>query len=172
MMVITMKKITTLIISTFPLIVSNLAAAADVDLAKLSANSKAKPNSAAVNSSYQQTHRNGVLLPGEVDINELLPAVEDNAQPPYGANVFAGGYETERVDGLNDNYEISPGDKINIWLWGAVDYTDLATVDNQGNIFIPNIGPISIGGVKASKVNDVVKSKIRSVYTKNVSVFL
>lgn len=171
-MVIKMKKITAIATSIIPFLLLNSAFASSVDLAKLSETSKVKPNSTAVNDSYAKTHRNGVLLPGEVDIKELLPQVESDAQPPYGANVFAGGYETERVDGLNDNYAIAPGDKINIWLWGAVEYTDLATVDNQGNIFVPNIGPISVGGVKANKVNDVVKSKIRSVYTKNVSVYV
>jgi hypothetical protein len=86
--------------------------------------------------SYNQSPRNGVLLPGEVDIKQLLPSSGDVLPPPYGANLFAGGYESERSDGLNDNYLIAAGDKINIWLWGAVTYSDLVTVDNQGNIFI------------------------------------
>jgi len=122
--------------------------------------------------SYQRQTRKGVLLPGEVPVSELLPASGEDNPPPYGANLFAGGYESERVDGLNDNYLIAAGDKINIWIWGAVSYADLATVDNQGNIFIPEIGPINVLNVPASNVNKLVSSKIKEIYTNNVEVYV
>lgn len=124
------------------------------------------------NSSYTKNQRNGMLLPGEVDVRELLPSSGEGYPPPYGANLFAGGYESERTDGLNDNYLIAAGDKINIWLWGAVNYADVPTVDTQGNIFIPNIGPIHLKGVPASDVNKLVSSKIKTIYTNNVEVYV
>ncbi len=124
------------------------------------------------NSSYAKSQRTGILLPGEVDVRELLPSSGEDYPPPYGANLFAGGYESERSDGLNDNYPIAPGDKINIWLWGAVTYADVTTVDTQGNIFIPNIGPIQLEGVPASDVNKIVSSKIKAIYTNNVEVYV
>ena len=85
--------------------------------------------------SFAQQNRQGMLLPGEADVRKLLPQAEAGLPPPYGANLFAGGYETERSDGLNDNYLIAPGDKLNIWIWGAVNFSNVVTVDNQGNIF-------------------------------------
>jgi len=88
--------------------------------------------------SFAQQNRQGMLLPGEADVRKLLPQAEAGLPPPYGANLFAGGYETERSDGLNDNYLIAPGDKLNIWIWGAVNFSNVVTVDNQGNIFIPD----------------------------------
>lgn len=124
------------------------------------------------NSSYSKSQRNGMLLPGEVDVRELLPSSGEDYPPPYGANLFAGGYESERTDGLNENYLIAAGDKINIWLWGAVNYADVPTVDTQGNIFIPNIGPIHLEGVPASDVNKLVSSKIKAIYTNNVEVYV
>lgn len=122
--------------------------------------------------SYQDQSRMGVLLPGEVDVRELLPSSGEDYPPPYGANLFAGGYESERIDGLNENYLIAAGDKINIWLWGAINYSDITTVDNQGNIFIPNIGPINVLDVPASDVNKLVSSKIKAIYTKNVEIYV
>ncbi len=121
---------------------------------------------------YNKQNRQGLLLPGEVDVRQLLPSSGENFPPPYGANIFAGGYESERTDGLNANYLIAPGDKISIWLWGAVAYADLTTVDNQGNIFIPNIGPIKVGNVPASDVNKLVGSKIKTIYTRDVEVYV
>ncbi|QOL24406.1 polysaccharide biosynthesis/export family protein [Thalassotalea sp. LPB0316] len=121
---------------------------------------------------YNLQARQGILLPGEADIRQLLPQIDDELSPPYGANIFAGGYETERSDGLNDNYLIAAGDKINIWMWGAVSFSNVVTVDNQGNIFIPNIGPVNVLNVPASQVNALVTSKIKSVYKKNVQVYV
>nr|WP_202819713.1 polysaccharide biosynthesis/export family protein [Thaumasiovibrio occultus] len=121
---------------------------------------------------YAVENRHNLLLPGEVDVRELLPSSSDSQVPPFGANLFAGGYETERADGLNPDYLIAPGDQINIWLWGAVNYTNVVTVDNQGNIFIPDIGPIKVLNVPASRVNALVTQKIKQVYTQNVSIYV
>ena len=133
-------------------------------------NSQANGNSTT--GSFTQQNRQGLLLPGETDVRKLLPQSEDGLPPPYGANLFAGGYETERSDGVNDNYLIAPGDKLNIWIWGAVNFSNVVTVDNQGNIFIPDVGPINVKNVPASQVNGLVASKIGDVFTNNVSIYV
>ncbi|AHX60279.1 polysaccharide biosynthesis/export family protein [Aeromonas media] len=122
--------------------------------------------------SFAQQNRQGMLLPGEADVRKLLPQAEVGLPPPYGANLFAGGYETERSDGLNDNYLIAPGDKLNIWIWGAVNFSNVVTVDNQGNIFIPDVGPINVKNVQASQINNLVTSKIGDVFTNNVNIYV
>lgn len=121
---------------------------------------------------YSTQGRNNSLLPGEADIRDLLPSSEEGLPPPYGANLFAGGYETERSDGLNEDYLIAPGDKLNIWIWGAVNYSNVATVDNQGNIFVPDVGPIQVSNIQASQVNSYVTSQIKRIYTNNVNVYV
>lgn len=129
-------------------------------------------NQALVNGTYHKENRNNLLLPGETHVRNLLPSSGEAAVPPYGANLFAGGYESERTDGLNDNYLIAAGDKINLWLWGAVNYSNVITVDNQGNIFIPEIGPINVLNTKASQLNALVSKRIKQVYTNNVDVYV
>ncbi|HDX8442183.1 TPA: polysaccharide export protein [Aeromonas hydrophila] len=129
-------------------------------------------NPGATIGSFAQQNRQGMLLPGEADVRKLLPQAEAGLPPPYGANLFAGGYETERSDGLNDNYLIAPGDKLNIWIWGAVNFSNVVTVDNQGNIFIPDVGPINVKNVPASQVNSLVTSKIGDVFTNNVNIYV
>ena len=120
---------------------------------------------------YLET-RNGVLLPGEASVSDLLPTTNPDAPPPFGSNIFAGGYETERYEGLNANYMLAPGDKVTLALWGAVNANEVLTVDNQGNIFIPNIGPVSVENVSAQNLNSVVTSKVRTVYRDNVSIYV
>ncbi len=116
--------------------------------------------------------RQGLLLPNEQTAESLLEARSGENITPFGANLFAGGYETERVDGISENYLIAPGDKLNIWIWGAINHAEVVTVDNQGNIFIPNIGPVQVGNTYAGDVNEFVASKIQRIYKKNVQVYV
>jgi len=116
--------------------------------------------------------RNGMTLPGEPTIDSVFPEQLAMSNPPFAANLFIGGFESERTSGLNDNYLVAPGDKISIWLWGAINYSDVTTVDNQGNIFIPNIGPVRVANTPAGTVNQTVSNRIRQVYTNDVNVYV
>ena len=101
-----------------------------------------------------------------------LPAGEEGLPPPYGANLFQGGFESERSDGLNSNYLVAPGDKISIQMWGTVNRAEVMTVDNQGNIFIVDVGPVKVKDVPANRVNAVVTQSIRTIYNNNVSIYV
>ena len=130
------------------------------------------PNASLQNGTYNKQGRSGMLLPGEMSAAELLPTSESGLPPPYGANLFAGGYESERQDGLNDDYTIAPGDKVSIWLWGAINQSEVITVDNQGNLFITNVGPVYVADVKASQLNSYVSNKIKEVYKSSVQIYV
>ncbi|MFT6738227.1 MAG: protein involved in polysaccharide export with SLBB domain [Kangiellaceae bacterium] len=101
-----------------------------------------------------------------------LPAGEEGLPPPYGANLFLGGFESERSDGLNSSYLVAPGDKISIQMWGTVNRAEVVTVDNQGNIFIADVGPVKVKNVPANRINAVVTQSIRTIYTNNVSIYV
>jgi protein involved in polysaccharide export with SLBB domain len=101
-----------------------------------------------------------------------MPAGDEDLPPPYGANLFQGGFESERSDGLNSSYLVAPGDKISIQMWGTVNRADVMTVDNQGNIFIPDVGPVKVKDVPANRINAIVTQSIKSIYTNNVSIYV
>jgi protein involved in polysaccharide export with SLBB domain len=101
-----------------------------------------------------------------------LPAGEEGLPPPFGANLFDGGFESERSDGLNSNYLVAPGDKISIQMWGTVNRAEVMTVDNQGNIFIADVGPVKVKDVPANRINSVVTQSIKAIYTNNVSIYV
>lgn len=88
----------------------------------------------------------------------------------FGASLFvarpgAGG------EGANPNYVIGAGDRISISIWGAVDAQAQAVVDPEGNIFLPGIGPVRLGGVRAGDVQRVVEEQVRRIYTQQVQVY-
>jgi len=104
--------------------------------------------------------------------NALAPVGQQGLPPPYGANLFQGGFASARGDGLNSAYRVAPGDKISIQIWGKINRADIVTVDNQGNIFITDVGPVTVKDVPANKVNALVTRKIKTIYTNNVNVYV
>lgn len=132
-------------------------------------NSSMMSNSA---STFTQPSRNGLLLPGEPTMEDVFPLAVPLENPPFAANLFIGGFESERTNGITDSYLIASGDKLSVWLWGAYNFADVVTVDNQGNIFLPNVGPIHLLNVPASNVSNIVTAKIRNIYTTDVNVYV
>ena len=166
---------TVIIFATIAMLSSQASAAQAVSLNQLEQAGAAQANASNAsleNGTYNKANRSGTLLPGEMSASQLLPSAEAGLPPPYGANLFAGGYESERQDGLNDDYTIAPGDKVSIWLWGAINQSEVITVDNQGNLFITNIGPVHVADVKASQLNSYVTNKIKQVYKKSVEIYV
>jgi len=90
---------------------------------------------------------------------------------PFGANLFQGGFSAEREDGINPDYLIAAGDSINLRIWGAVEINTVSVVDPQGNIFVPGVGPVEVGGTPNRMLNDRVTAAVRTVFTDNVSVY-
>jgi len=106
---------------------------------------------------------------GPVDPDQ--PPVDPNTLPPFGANLFSGGFRGVMADGLNPAYTIKPGDQVNLRVWGGVELERVLTVDSQGNIFLPGIGPLNVQGTSNSELNSRVTTAIKSVYPENVQVY-
>ena len=90
---------------------------------------------------------------------------------PFGHHLFQGAFAKESFKGFNPDYQIDIGDAISVQLWGAYEYRESLTVDPQGNIFLPKIGPVYLLGVKNSDLNRVVKKKVEKIFLKNVDVY-
>jgi protein involved in polysaccharide export with SLBB domain len=99
------------------------------------------------------------------------PAVHGKSPRPFGANMFTGAYAGQREDVLNPDYRILPGDRVMVNAWGAVSINNVFTVDTQGNIFLPNIGPVKLSGVRSEELTDTVRAAISQVYRGNFGVY-
>lgn len=89
----------------------------------------------------------------------------------FGANLFSGAFAREGAARFNPDYIIQVGDFIIVRLWGAFSFDAPLAVDAQGNIFIPNVGPVGVAGVRNKDIQRLVETAVRSVYRKNVSVY-
>ena len=89
----------------------------------------------------------------------------------FGQQLFQAGVEQVYGVGFNENYVISIGDRVSLRMWGAYSYQDVQVVDPQGNVFLPNVGPIQVAGVRNRDLNDVMRSAIGEVYRSNVDIY-
>ena len=89
----------------------------------------------------------------------------------FGEQLFRGAFSTTSGSTFNDNYVINIGDNVQVRMWGAYQYAATMTVDPQGNIFLPNVGPVRIAGVRNGQLQSVVQSAIERIYRSNVGVY-
>lgn len=100
-----------------------------------------------------------------------LLSITASAYTQYGSELFAGNFKDTSIHSNNQNYVLVPGDKIQIHLWGALSLDIEQTIDEQGNIFLPDIGQIKVSGVKNKDLTASLKSAISSTYTDSVKIY-
>lgn len=97
--------------------------------------------------------------------------VPDNSKV-FGAQLFRGAFANTSGASFNDSYIIQQGDNVQLRMWGAYQFAATMTVDPQGNIFIPNVGPVRIAGIRNGDLQNVVKTAVGRIYRANVGVYV
>jgi len=95
---------------------------------------------------------------------------QDELQP-FGTELFQGRFSQNIFDGLNDDYLIMPGDRVRLQLWGAQTFDGIINVDARGNLFLPEMGPVRVDGLRHAELESAIQQKVRSVFTSNVDVY-
>ena len=89
----------------------------------------------------------------------------------FGEQLFQPGVSQVYGVGFNADYVLAIGDRVTIRMWGAFAYQDIQVVDAQGNVFLPNVGPVNVAGVRNSELNEVLRAAVREVYRSNVEIY-
>ena len=113
------------------------------------------------------------ILPSQsiVDLSPSSSMKYQTNNKMFGSQLFKGAFATSAGSTFNNSYKINPGDNINLRFWGAYQFAGSQTVDPQGNIFIPNIGPVKVSGVSNGQLQSLIESQVRRVYVANVGVY-
>lgn len=87
--------------------------------------------------------------------------------PRYGASLFRQLPSTfaplENVP-VPADYVIGPGDELYIRLWGQVNVELRATVDRNGQAFVPKVGAITVAGIHVSNLDGYFREQIERIY--------
>lgn len=86
----------------------------------------------------------------------------------FGANLFTGSFTRAGATQFNPDYAVAIGDQIQVRFWGAFDYDAPSTVDPQGNIFLPHVGPVHVLGVHNQDLQQRVEAAAARVFRTNV----
>jgi len=106
--------------------------------------------------------------------NELIKKIQSNQQKDnnktvelerYGDKFF---YNKNRLNINNlsvpDYYQVNIGDNIEIQIFGGNDKTLNLTIDNNGNIILPILGPIYVAGMSVYELKNMLKNKLKPTY--------
>jgi len=110
------------------------------------------------------------------------PAIQPGAQPfnysanlmsdVFGAHLFTGAFAASTASIFNPDHITAVGDQLQVRLWGAYEFDSLLTADPQGNIFMPQVGPIRVAGVPNRDLQRVLEESIRKVFRANVFSYI
>ena len=91
---------------------------------------------------------------------------------PFASNLFEGRFAGTFSDMTSSDYILAPGDRVVVRIWGARSYDDVLVVDQQGNLFLPEVGPIHVAGLRQASLLSTVKQAIGRVFTDNIQVYV
>jgi protein involved in polysaccharide export with SLBB domain len=91
--------------------------------------------------------------------------------PLFGASLFENpmAYAADTASPAPSEYVLGPGDEVRIQIWGVIDFAGNQTLDRNGQINLPKIGAITLGGVQVKDLETVLKKQVATVYN-NVSL--
>jgi protein involved in polysaccharide export with SLBB domain len=104
------------------------------------------------------------------------PAALDRAQSDgkprlFGSQLFAQPTIVAQLQSTNPSYLMDTGDRVAINVWGGVSYTGMQTIDAEGNIFLPEVGPVSLRGKSSAQLNSIIRGAATRVFTENVGTY-
>lgn len=108
-----------------------------------------------------------VVLP-ELMLTEYQRFIQETtgrSLPLFGYDLFSvGAFPSLQNVPVPGDYVLGPGDEVELRLWGAVDADLRLAVDRNGQINIPRVGTINVVGVRASMLEQTLRSQVSRVY--------
>jgi protein involved in polysaccharide export with SLBB domain len=92
----------------------------------------------------------------------------------FGYDFFKNSLQlTSAIDAMpvGANYMLGPGDVVNMTAWGAINLRQELTVDRNGELMIPKVGPVRVWGLPFDKAKDAV-SEAMDRYFRNYEMSL
>jgi len=91
-----------------------------------------------------------------------------NATERFGTDVFRNGIRGGELLPMDlpvgPDYVVGPGDGLAIDLWGAISQRVLRTVDQEGRIALPEVGPVLVSGRTLGEVQSAVQKILRTQF--------
>jgi protein involved in polysaccharide export with SLBB domain len=113
-----------------------------------------------------------IPLRPETEFEQMVADSVGRPLPLFGQSLFVQPPSTfSPVDRFQvpSDYVLGPGDELQIKIWGQVEADLRVVVDRAGQIYIPQVGPISVAGVHYGDLEEELKGRIGKVF-KNFNI--
>ncbi len=117
-----------------------------------------------------QRNNQGLLRPSKIQTpSQFQKFVQESTGkllPLFGASLFENpmAYAADTAAPAPGEYVLGPGDEVRIQIWGVIDFAGNQTLDRNGQINLPKIGAINLGGVQFKDLETVLKKQVATVY--------
>ncbi len=111
--------------------------------------------------------RSGTLKSQNISRKAKIEASEKNKKI-FGFRVFNSEnltFEPSANIPTPKNYTLGVGDELNITVWGASQSRLQQTIDQNGSVTIPDVGPIYLSGVTFEKASTLIKNRLTAIYS-------
>lgn len=108
-----------------------------------------------------------------VDVPSLYDMyLQAEPQPPaperFGMQVFENGTRDSQIIPFDlpagPDYVVGPGDALSVDLWGGVSQRLFRTVDREGRLTLPEVGPVLVAGKSLAEVQESVQKTLRTQF--------
>ncbi|WP_020654752.1 polysaccharide biosynthesis/export family protein [Massilia niastensis] len=126
---------------------------------------------AAAQAAAQQPQAGAQPLPAEVPMQapQRYDYSANRATDVFGAALFSGSFALGGATQFNPDYLVAIGDRIQVRIWGGFSFDGILVVDPQGNLFVPQVGPVKLAGVSNRDLQRTLEAAMRRVFRANVS---
>jgi protein involved in polysaccharide export with SLBB domain len=103
----------------------------------------------------------------ETEFEQMIADSVGRALPLFGQSLFVQPPSTfSPVDWMQvpSDYIIGPGDELQIKIWGQVQASLRAIVDRSGQIYIPQVGQVSVAGVHYGNLEQYLKDAVSKTF--------
>ncbi len=103
----------------------------------------------------------------ETEFEQMVADSVGKALPLFGQSLFLQPPSTfAPIDWMQvpSDYVIGPGDELQVRIWGQVEANLRVIVDRAGQIYIPQVGQVSVAGVHYSELEGHLKREISKIF--------
>ncbi len=103
----------------------------------------------------------------ETEFEQIVADTVGRPLPLFGQSLFVQAPSTfAPIDWMQvpSDYIVGPGDELQIKIWGQVEANLRVTVDRSGQVYIPQVGEISVAGVHYSELEQNLKRDVGKIF--------
>ena len=116
-----------------------------------------------------EPHDNAVTVQAEANDPQYVPeALAPSGKRVFGRDIFnnkALTFEPQMNIATPQNYVLGPSDQLVIDIFGATQQTMTLTVSPDGDITIPDFGPVQVSGLTVASAQQRIRSRVGSYFT-------